>query len=55
MSVGRNPLEISPKFQVVSGDRLLFGRHEFDRQFFFRGAEGDQIFGNFGRVKLVTF
>jgi len=37
------PLETPPKFQAVSGDRLLFGKHEFDRQFFIlMGAEGDQ-------------
>jgi hypothetical protein len=42
--VERNPLETPPKFQVVSGDGLLFGRHEFDRQFFIlRGTEGDQL------------
>jgi hypothetical protein len=42
--VERNPLETPPKFQAVSGDRLLFGRPEkFDRQFFIlMGAEGAQ-------------
>jgi hypothetical protein len=52
MSVEGNPLETSPKFQAVSGDRLLFGKPEkFDR-LVLRGADITR-FGYFGKKMVI--